>query len=227
MYTRDLISLAVARFRAIELANGDGVINDADDVEKWSGVREIHPKESRLLPVVWTSDSLVITLKESDDGYASYGRVHAHGTAGVTIQCVTRDDTHSSPAYSDINCHIIGFNPKLAIRKSNPTKSILSYESGGGGIYDQELHAAPARSNPKVVELWLVDTGCAHDLVSIEDILYTGDPLFTLSKALNFETANGGTVSTRAAPMYISELREEYELDTDDWREQWALEAAA
>ena len=71
MYTRDLISLAVARFRAIELANGMGVINDSEDVERWMGVDKIHPEESRLPPVVWTSDALVITLSESLDGYAS------------------------------------------------------------------------------------------------------------------------------------------------------------
>eukprot|EP00972_Heterocapsa_arctica_P070469 10409345-Heterocapsa_arctica.AAC.1 len=51
MYTRDLISLAVAHFRAIELANGIGVINDADDVERWMGVDKVHPEESRLPPV--------------------------------------------------------------------------------------------------------------------------------------------------------------------------------
>eukprot|EP00972_Heterocapsa_arctica_P087068 12834628-Heterocapsa_arctica.AAC.1 len=67
MYTRDIISLAVARFRSIELASGAGVINDADDVERWAGVHQIHPEESRLPPVVWTSDALVITLRESDD----------------------------------------------------------------------------------------------------------------------------------------------------------------
>eukprot|EP00972_Heterocapsa_arctica_P034379 5063252-Heterocapsa_arctica.AAC.1 len=51
MYTRDLISLAVARYRAIELAAGLGVINDADDVERWMGVEKLHPAESRLPPV--------------------------------------------------------------------------------------------------------------------------------------------------------------------------------
>eukprot|EP00972_Heterocapsa_arctica_P083853 12356699-Heterocapsa_arctica.AAC.1 len=56
MYTRDLISVAVARFRAIELANGTGVINDPDDSEQWMGVDKIHPMESRKLPVVWTTD---------------------------------------------------------------------------------------------------------------------------------------------------------------------------
>eukprot|EP00972_Heterocapsa_arctica_P086862 12805667-Heterocapsa_arctica.AAC.1 len=78
MYTRDLISLAVARFRAIELANGTGVINDRDDAELWMGVDKIHPMESRKLPVVWTKYGFVITLLSDPDGFASYGRVHSH-----------------------------------------------------------------------------------------------------------------------------------------------------
>eukprot|EP00972_Heterocapsa_arctica_P064222 9477496-Heterocapsa_arctica.AAC.1 len=56
--------------------------------------------------------------------------------------------------------------------------------------------------------MWLIDTVCAHDLVSIDDVLYTKDRLFALKKSLNFETANGSTMSTHAAPMYILEFRE-------------------
>eukprot|EP00972_Heterocapsa_arctica_P009620 1418058-Heterocapsa_arctica.AAC.1 len=115
MYTRDLISLAVARFRAIELANGTGVINDADDVEQWMGVDEIHPEESRKLPVLWTNDGYVITLLSDPDGFASYGRVHLHGTAGVVANSISRHDAARIPDYSSENFHNIGFNPELAI----------------------------------------------------------------------------------------------------------------
>eukprot|EP00972_Heterocapsa_arctica_P062978 9290690-Heterocapsa_arctica.AAC.1 len=80
MYAKDIISLAVARFRAIELANGNGVINDPADIEQWMGVDEVHPMESRKLPVVWTSNGYVITLRSDPDGFASYERVHWHGT---------------------------------------------------------------------------------------------------------------------------------------------------
>eukprot|EP00972_Heterocapsa_arctica_P057820 8529192-Heterocapsa_arctica.AAC.1 len=33
-----------------------------------------------------------------------------------------------------------------------------------------------------MVDLWLIDTGCAHDLVSIGDVFNTGDRLYTLKK---------------------------------------------
>eukprot|EP00972_Heterocapsa_arctica_P028326 4165793-Heterocapsa_arctica.AAC.1 len=90
---------------------------------------------------------------------------------------------------------------------SKPTRTTRPYGPGGGGTLDQELHPAPAR-NKQMVELWLIDTGCAHDLVSIADIARSGETLCSLKDHVNFETANGGTVSTHTAPMQISELSE-------------------
>eukprot|EP00972_Heterocapsa_arctica_P063696 9399565-Heterocapsa_arctica.AAC.1 len=46
MYAKDLMSQAVARFRAIELANGRGLVNDPADTELWMGVESVHPMES-------------------------------------------------------------------------------------------------------------------------------------------------------------------------------------
>eukprot|EP00972_Heterocapsa_arctica_P030475 4486860-Heterocapsa_arctica.AAC.1 len=101
------------------------------------------------------------------------------------------------------------FNPELAIRMSKPTRTYCPYGPSGGGTLDQELQAAPAKTNKREVELWLIDTGCAHDLVvSIDDIARTGDKLYMLKKNITFETANGGTISTHTARMNISELSE-------------------
>eukprot|EP00972_Heterocapsa_arctica_P051909 7635273-Heterocapsa_arctica.AAC.1 len=81
---------------------------------------------------------------------------------------------------------------------SKPTRpmnllSVCPYGPGGGGTLDQELQAAPAKTNNKAVELWLIDTGCAPDLVSIDDVIHTGDKLYELKEHFTFETANGGT----------------------------------
>eukprot|EP00972_Heterocapsa_arctica_P045178 6670205-Heterocapsa_arctica.AAC.1 len=70
------MSRAVARFRAIELANGRGLVNGPEDTELWMGVENVHPMESRKLPVIWTNNGYVITLRSDPDGFASYGRVH-------------------------------------------------------------------------------------------------------------------------------------------------------
>eukprot|EP00972_Heterocapsa_arctica_P078767 11614798-Heterocapsa_arctica.AAC.1 len=50
MYAKDLMSQAVARFRAIELANSRGLVNDPADTELWMGVERSSPHgESKAL----------------------------------------------------------------------------------------------------------------------------------------------------------------------------------
>eukprot|EP00972_Heterocapsa_arctica_P038800 5718056-Heterocapsa_arctica.AAC.1 len=64
---------AVARFRAIELANGRGLVNAPEDTELWMGVENVHPKESRKLPDIWTNNGYVITLQSDPGGLALRG----------------------------------------------------------------------------------------------------------------------------------------------------------
>eukprot|EP00972_Heterocapsa_arctica_P019698 2906776-Heterocapsa_arctica.AAC.1 len=71
------------------------------------GVDAIHPMERRKLPVVWTNNGHVITLLSDPDGFASYGRVHSHGTAGVVANSISRDDATHIPDYSSDNFHNI------------------------------------------------------------------------------------------------------------------------
>eukprot|EP00972_Heterocapsa_arctica_P012451 1829601-Heterocapsa_arctica.AAC.1 len=56
------------------------------------GVGTIHPMESRKLPVIWTNNGYVITLRSDPDGFASYGRVHWYGIEGLIVSSITRDD---------------------------------------------------------------------------------------------------------------------------------------
>eukprot|EP00972_Heterocapsa_arctica_P054393 8015505-Heterocapsa_arctica.AAC.1 len=58
-------------------------------------------------PVVWTSDGLIITLSASADGYASYGRIHAHGTAGVSVHHLSRASAFAIPEYPETHYHNI------------------------------------------------------------------------------------------------------------------------
>eukprot|EP00972_Heterocapsa_arctica_P101695 14984437-Heterocapsa_arctica.AAC.1 len=48
---------AIARYRAIELANGDGLLSDSSDVEPWHGVALTHPNECRKPPLIWESNT--------------------------------------------------------------------------------------------------------------------------------------------------------------------------
>eukprot|EP00972_Heterocapsa_arctica_P044844 6616895-Heterocapsa_arctica.AAC.1 len=87
------------------------------------GVDKVHPMESRKLPVVWTNNGYVITPHSDPDGFASYGRVHSHGTAGVIANSISRNDATRIPEYYSDNFHNLGFNPEFAIRMSNPTRT--------------------------------------------------------------------------------------------------------
>eukprot|EP00972_Heterocapsa_arctica_P103328 15225506-Heterocapsa_arctica.AAC.1 len=95
------------------------------------GVDEVHPMESRKLPVVWTNNCYVITPRSDPDGFASYGRFHWHGTEGVIANSISRNDAIRIPEYSSDNFHNLGFNPELAIRMSKPTRTVCSYEPSG------------------------------------------------------------------------------------------------
>eukprot|EP00972_Heterocapsa_arctica_P001661 238178-Heterocapsa_arctica.AAC.1 len=70
---------------------------------------------------------------------------------------------------------------------SKPT-SIQTGEPDSGGTLDQELHAASAKIRSKMVQLWLIDPGCTHDLVSLSDITRSGDKLRPLFANINLQT---------------------------------------
>eukprot|EP00972_Heterocapsa_arctica_P066684 9840602-Heterocapsa_arctica.AAC.1 len=109
--------------------------------------------------------------------------------------------------YYDIYSENIGDYPEdRAIQLYKPLNP------GGSDCYDPscshnlELVAASAETRSKWVELWLVDTGCGHDLVNKSDALRRCKKLRSLVKNMPFQTANGLTVSTHSAPMRIEEL---------------------
>eukprot|EP00972_Heterocapsa_arctica_P066760 9851552-Heterocapsa_arctica.AAC.1 len=99
----------------------------------------------------------------------------------MSASSVSRDDAARVQKYSRDDFDNIGFNPELAVRMSNPTRTTRPYGPGGGGTLDQKLHAASAQTNKQMVELWLIDTGCAHDLVSLADITRSCDKLCSLA----------------------------------------------
>ena len=59
-----------------------------------------------------------------------------------------------------------------------------------------------------MLDLWLVDTGCGHDLVSSTNVKLSGGETRRFKKVVIFQTANGDTPSTRVAPISIRELNE-------------------
>ncbi|MCP4889783.1 MAG: hypothetical protein GY904_24650, partial [Planctomycetaceae bacterium] len=66
------MSLAIARHRAIDLANGEGIVDD-DDLGDWDGVPKTHDNDDRRDSIVWTENGATVIVSAAD-GYASYGR---------------------------------------------------------------------------------------------------------------------------------------------------------
>ena len=62
-----------------------------------------------------------------------------------------------------------------------------------------------------MLDLWLVDTGCGHDLISTTIVKMSGSEARRLEKAVIFQTANGDTPSTHVVPISFSELNETIE----------------
>ena len=60
-------------------------------------------------------------------------------------------------------------------------------------------------------DLWLVDTGCGHDLASITNVKLSKGETKRLEHAITFQTASGDTPSTHVAPIFFSELNETIE----------------
>eukprot|EP00972_Heterocapsa_arctica_P090101 13292510-Heterocapsa_arctica.AAC.1 len=106
----DWTSYAIAKYRAIELANGDGLLSDPSDVETWRGVDLDHLKECRKLRLIWESD-VVISFVPDPDGHTSYGRVHWHGTRGVVPVAVSTHSASRIQTYTDSSSKNIGDYP--------------------------------------------------------------------------------------------------------------------
>ena len=75
----------------------------------------------------------------------------------------------------------------------------------------EENIAASAEGKRDMLDLWLVDTGCGHDLVSRTNLKLSGGETRRLEKAIIFQTAKWDTPSTHVAPISFHELNETIE----------------
>ena len=136
--------------------------------------------------------------------------------------------------------------PWAPIVDIEPVKHVISYVCGvpvaavSPQVVDnvpdpREIHilSVPARSvsNGKVIELpwyvaapaegtiniWLVDTGCGHDLIGKNEVASSGGVCRPAKESLTFNTANGKTIALEQAAYKSAELNEEidaYVLDS-------------
>ena len=84
---KSLRDYAIARFAAIQLACGKGLIGNADDTDEREG-SPIQKNENRKNPIIWLTKSVL--LFESADKFARYGRRAGRAHEGVKTVSITR-----------------------------------------------------------------------------------------------------------------------------------------
>ena len=66
-------------------------------------------------------------------------------------------------------------------------------------------------SDAGTVRLWLADTGCGHDLVSIREVGELKKLAFRAAKVMVFNTANGPVRATMVISFFVKEFQETIE----------------
>ena len=84
---KSLHAYAVGRLKAINLANGEGRIDDGEGPGGWDGA-DVHKNENRQQPMLWIPDHAVII--NSTDSLATYGRKQRPSIQGIGTFSITR-----------------------------------------------------------------------------------------------------------------------------------------
>ena len=199
---KSLRGYAIARFAAIQLACGKGLFSDADDTDEWEG-STIQKNDNRKNPIIWLNKSVL--LFESADQLAPYGRRAGRAHEGIKTVSITR---RAAPHYSEITARdfeYVGDCPFLSgyypIFAGEPKR----VANANGNV------AASAKGERDMLDLWPVDTGCGHDLISNTNVKLSGGETKRFEKAVIFQIANGDTPSTHVAPISFRELNETIE----------------
>ena len=209
--SQSLQSLARARVVAIQLADGLGLVYDPVAVEEgkqdsyWEGA-SLSVNEDRRLPMVWLGDS-VLKYSEPDREEAWFSipfpvlpvRVMSRKTA---LGLRTVDDflhMGDTPKDGEIGTRI----QEVPVREC--TAKVISRVSATSQL-GRSAVAKKSKARRSNVKLWLVDSGCGHDLLSRKEV---ADAELDQSpcEPARFNTAGGPTTATTVAPLYIEELR--------------------
>ena len=166
-------------------------------------VHQFKMNGNRKNPIIWLDKSVL--LFEPADEFAPYGRGVGRAHEGVKTVSITRRAAlhHSEITARDFEnmgeCPFpSGYYPIFVgepMRIANANENI----------------AASAKGKRDMLDLWLVDTGCGHDLVSSTKVKLSGGGTRRLEKAVIFQIANGDTPSTHVAPISFRELNETIE----------------
>ena len=196
-----------ARMCAIHLADGCGLVSDPDDIEMWDGV-PVCANEERRPPMIWIGDS-VLTVDRPDPNDGVYGelfnqsrlttRVMSRRIAAGLSQLDRFYHTGEVPREGEMSTHVFDIPVRPA-----PLRTITRVDAVGAVSRAQAARKSKARGSN--VKLWLVDSGCGHDLISRKEVESSDLDCEDCPDHVRFSTANGSTTARQVAPLFIDEL---------------------
>ena len=105
---KSLYDYAVGRPKAINLANGEGRIDDEEGPGGWDGA-DVHKNENQQQPMLWIPDHAV--LFNSADSLATYGQIQWPTTQGIGTISITRQDALKHSEIVVATCEHKGDSP--------------------------------------------------------------------------------------------------------------------
>ena len=199
---KSIRAYAIARFAAIQLACGKECVSAKADTDEWDG-SGVYKNPNRKNPIIWLPKSAL--LLEAADDFAPYGRRPGKDHEGVKTVSITRRAALHDSEVTARDFENIGDSPFLSGYFPFFVGEPKRVANSDGNI------AASAKGRSDMSDLWLVDTGCGHVLVSITNVKLSKGETERLEHAVAFQTASGDTPSTHVAPIFFSELNETIE----------------
>ena len=161
------------------------------------------------------SETLYLILTTTPDGVAPYGRGDWYlGRECVTFQRFPKEEFDTSEFCDDAKYEIF-YDPSwragLHVDLVDGDDPCGHQNAPLGSHNDPTLDQAPAmpsrhQKSGSVVDMWLVDTGCGHDLVGRKDYSLRESNLVHADVPLTFATANGYTPATYRYPLFLEEI---------------------
>ena len=157
--------------------------------------------------MLWIPNHAVIF--NSTDSRATYRRKQWPSIQGFGTFSTTRKDAleHSELVWATYehtgDSPFVGNYQNIFLAEPKRVKLV-----DGEFVDDRGNTAASAKARLGASDLWLVDTGCGHDLVSANNAKLSKGNRITLENQGTFQTANGDAPSTHSSQIFIEELYE-------------------
>jgi len=131
---------------------------------------------------------------------------HDNTNGGIRISQYTISKEEATIITNEHQGDVISFGAYAPRYSTKPCFSgdkrhgVVNYSTNssnnGEDIKEYDAEALAAVPSSEIVKLWLVDTGCASDLIARKDVAHLEEHFQTAAKPMMFRTANGTTAAT-------------------------------